>query len=89
MHRRYQLGTYPGEVVIFLAEDSFFKLTPERDPRRYYERIARQGARYLDVGGDHHSMLHHPAVPGLAVKLDSCLKSIRSGKSSGAPAVSS
>ncbi|HTB81379.1 MAG TPA: SDR family NAD(P)-dependent oxidoreductase [Opitutaceae bacterium] len=90
MHRRYQLGSYPGEVVIFLAEDSFFKLTPERDPRRYYEKIAKQGARYLDVGGDHHSMLHHPAVPGLAAKLDGCLQSARSGgKASSAPAVSS
>ncbi|HZP61113.1 MAG TPA: SDR family NAD(P)-dependent oxidoreductase, partial [Opitutaceae bacterium] len=70
MHRRYQLRPYPGRVVIFLALDSFFKLTPDRDPRRYYERLAQAGVQYVEVEGDHHAMLHHPA---LAAELRSCL----------------
>ncbi|HTQ30931.1 MAG TPA: alpha/beta fold hydrolase, partial [Opitutaceae bacterium] len=73
MHRRYQLRPYPGRAVIFLASDSFFKLTPDRDPRRYYERLALEGVHYIEVAGDHHAMLHQPAVPGLAVALRACL----------------
>ncbi len=73
MHRRYQLRPYPGRAVVFLADDSFFKLIPERDPRRYYERLASEGTHYIEVEGDHHSILHQPGVPGLAAGLRTCL----------------
>jgi thioesterase domain-containing protein len=74
MHRRYQLRSYPGPVVVFLAKDSFFNLIPERDPRRYYERLAPEGIQYIEVEGDHHSMLHQPGVPGLAAGLRASLE---------------
>lgn len=73
MHSRYQLRAYPGRAVVFLATDSFFKLAPERDPRRYYERLAQEGTHYIEVEGDHHSMLHEPGVTGLAAGLRTCL----------------
>ncbi|MGA3007066.1 MAG: SDR family NAD(P)-dependent oxidoreductase [Opitutaceae bacterium] len=73
MHRRYRLRPYPGRIVVFLADDSFFKMRPDRDPRRYYEHLAAEGAHYIEVAGDHHSMLHTPGVPGLAAGLRSCL----------------
>jgi len=73
MHSRYQLRPYPGRAVVFLANDSFFKPVPDRDPRRYYERVALEGIHYIEVKGDHHSMLHQPSVPGLAAELRVCL----------------
>ncbi|HWZ94477.1 MAG TPA: SDR family NAD(P)-dependent oxidoreductase [Opitutaceae bacterium] len=73
MHSRYQLRPYPGQAVVFLANDSFFKLTPDRDPRRYYERLALEGTLYIEAEGDHHGMLHQPGVPGLAAELRACL----------------
>jgi thioesterase domain-containing protein/NAD(P)-dependent dehydrogenase (short-subunit alcohol dehydrogenase family) len=74
MHRRYELRSYPGQAVVFLADDSFLKLVPERDPRRYYERLAAEGIHYIEVEGDHHSMLHQPGVPGLAAGLRASLE---------------
>jgi hypothetical protein len=73
MHSRYKLRSYPGQAVVFLANDSFFKLTPDRDPRRYYERLALEGTHYIEAEGDHHGMLHQPGVPDLAAKLSACL----------------
>ncbi len=73
MHSRYQLRAYPGRAVVFLATDSFFRLNPERDPRRYYERLAQGGTHYIEVEGDHHSMLHEPGVTALAAGLRACL----------------
>jgi thioesterase domain-containing protein/acyl carrier protein len=69
MHSRYQLKPYPGEVVVFMAEDSFLKLAPATDPRRYYERLAAGGTRYLDVPGDHHQILHEIGAARLAAGL--------------------
>jgi len=66
MHERYAMPQYPGSVVVFLADDSFLQLSPERDPRLYYERLALEGTRYVTARGDHHTMLHPPAVAGLA-----------------------
>jgi thioesterase domain-containing protein len=74
MHRRYQLRSYSGPVLVFLANDSFLKLIPERDPRLYYERLAAEGVHYIEVEGDHHSMLHQPGVPGLATGLRASLE---------------
>lgn len=73
MHQRYRLGPYPGPLVVFLAEDSFRSISPERDPRRYYERLAGGGTRYITVSGDHDTMLHYPGVEGLARDLQACL----------------
>jgi acyl-CoA synthetase (AMP-forming)/AMP-acid ligase II/thioesterase domain-containing protein/NAD(P)-dependent dehydrogenase (short-subunit alcohol dehydrogenase family)/acyl carrier protein len=73
MHRRYQLRPYPGRAVVFLADDSFFKLIPDRDPRRYYEQLASEGTHYIEIEGDHHGILHQPGVPGLAAELRACL----------------
>ena len=74
MHRRYQIRSYSGSVVVFLANDSFLKLIPKRDPRLYYERFATEGIHYIEVEGDHHSMLHQPGVPGLAAGLRASLE---------------
>ncbi len=73
MHDRYKLGAFDGAVLVFMADDSFFKVAPARDPRRYYEGLASGGARYLDVQGDHHSMLHDPGVAGMASGLRAAL----------------
>jgi thioesterase domain-containing protein len=77
MHDRYKLASFRGEVLVFMAEDSFFKVAPSRDPRRYYEGLATGGARYLDVQGDHHSMLHAPGVAGMASELRAALKTVQ------------
>jgi acyl-CoA synthetase (AMP-forming)/AMP-acid ligase II/thioesterase domain-containing protein/acyl carrier protein/nucleoside-diphosphate-sugar epimerase len=76
MHQRYTLGPYSGAVVVFLAEDSFRSNAPSRDPRRYYERMARERTRYITVGGDHDTMLHGPFVTGFARDLRACLSEV-------------
>jgi thioesterase domain-containing protein len=80
MHSRYQLKPYPGSVVVFMADDSFFKLTPAKDPRRYYEQLAAGGTRYIDVPGDHHQILHEIGAARLADGLRECLQQPRAGK---------
>jgi hypothetical protein len=69
MHQRYRLEPYSGAVVIVLAEESFRRLRPERDPRRYYERLAQGGTQYLSAGGDHDAMLHRPHVAAWSRRL--------------------
>ncbi len=68
MHAAYTIGAYPGRIVVFLADDSFFNVSPARDPRRHYESLAA-GAQYLPVAGDHDSMLRAPGVMQLAPAL--------------------
>jgi thioesterase domain-containing protein/acyl carrier protein len=69
MHARYTLKTYDLPVVVFLAQDSFFKLAPERDPRRHFEKICPRGVRYQEAEGDHHAILHPPGVAQVAAGL--------------------
>lgn len=76
MHRRYQLGPYRGNVSVALAMDSFFKLSPDRDPRRYYEKITHGTVDYFEVRGDHHGILHAPGVHELAAGLNERLEKI-------------
>jgi thioesterase domain-containing protein len=72
MHTNYRIEAYPGDVTIFMADDSFLNIAPERDPRRYYERFAAH-TRYISVSGDHDSMIQSPAVATLAPRLRACL----------------
>jgi acyl-CoA synthetase (AMP-forming)/AMP-acid ligase II/thioesterase domain-containing protein/NADP-dependent 3-hydroxy acid dehydrogenase YdfG/acyl carrier protein len=69
MHARYTLKTYDLPVVVFLAQDSFFKLAPERDPRRHFEKLCPRGVRYQEAEGDHHAILHPPGVAQVAAGL--------------------
>jgi thioesterase domain-containing protein len=78
MHSRYRLSAQPLRALVFLANDSFFRLAPDRDPRRYYERLAEGGVEYVEVDGDHHGILHEPGVSGLAVGLGSRMEGARS-----------
>lgn len=68
MHQHYRIGAFGGEVLVFLAEDSFLNIDPGRDPRRYYERQA-VGTRYVSVPGNHDTILHDPGVRVLAAGL--------------------
>ena len=79
IHSRYELGSFSGPVTIFLADDSFFALAPERDPRRYYEKIAEDGVEYIHIPGNHHSILHGQDVVHLAEQLRSCLAEAQAG----------
>jgi len=80
MHQRYQLRPYTGTVIVALAEDSFFKRAPERDPRRYYEKITQGAVDYFDVPGDHHGILHPPGVRNLAAELNARLPKLKKSK---------
>ena len=69
MHARYTLKSYDLPVVVFLARDSFFRVAPERDPRRHYEKLCPRGVRYHEAEGDHHAILHPPGVAQVAAGL--------------------
>lgn len=81
IHSRYRLASFDGRVLIFMAEDSSFAFTAERDPRRYYEKLAEGGVDYLFVPGNHHSILHGQEVIQLAALLRTCLAEARDGES--------
>jgi thioesterase domain-containing protein len=72
MHAGYTIPTWPGGIVVFMADDSFLNISPARDPRRHYERMAA-GVSYVPVPGNHDSMLHAPDVAQLAPRLRASL----------------
>jgi thioesterase domain-containing protein len=43
-------------------------MNPQRDPRRAWGRLGN-AVEYIEVDGDHHTMLHDPAVKVLANNL--------------------
>jgi acyl-CoA synthetase (AMP-forming)/AMP-acid ligase II/thioesterase domain-containing protein/NADP-dependent 3-hydroxy acid dehydrogenase YdfG/acyl carrier protein len=69
MYEGYQPPPFAGHAMIFLAAKSFFDLVPDRDPRRYFERVAEGGVTYIRVAGDHDSMLRRPGAVTLAASL--------------------
>ncbi len=77
MHQRYRIEHYPGDVMIFMAEDSHFKLFGDKDPRRYHEQFADGGARYTPVPGDHDTMLRGEGAAILADSLRPGLRTMR------------
>ena len=69
MHQHYQLKAYAGRVVVYLADDSFFSIIPNRDPRHYYERLASGGVTYKAITGDHDTILRGAGALAIAQSL--------------------
>jgi hypothetical protein len=68
--------TYAGDIVVFMAEESFYASIGERDPRRYYERFA-MATRYIPTPDNHDSMLQGSAVQALARGISEVLERAR------------
>lgn len=74
MIRRYVFQSYPGEVAIFLAADSFLSLSPSRDPRCVkWKALAQGGTEIFYFPGNHKTLLFPPLVDTLAERLKQCI----------------
>jgi thioesterase domain-containing protein/acyl carrier protein len=69
MYDNYEFCIYPSEITVFLAEDSFYKLFNDKDPRRIWSLHSRKPVVYIDTKGNHDSIINGQEVKYLAEKL--------------------
>ena len=69
LYEKYEFHNYSSEITVFLAKDSYYKLYNDRDPRKVWSKYSSRPVAYIEVEGNHDSIINGTEVEGLAKKL--------------------
>jgi len=74
VHARYQISPFGGQARMFLAQDTIWRVRPEKDPRLSWSNVVGGKLETYETPGNHASLIREPNVRALAQRLSLCLE---------------
>ena len=70
----FSTNIFLGVIVVILANNTYHRLSPRRDPRLAWHRLASKGIQIIEMSGDHVTCCRSPHVVVLASIINRILR---------------
>jgi thioesterase domain-containing protein len=77
IHERYHALPFSGQAILFLAKDTLWRVSPEKDPRLLWNNLTGEELEIHELPGDHTSVIREPNVREMAQHLEAYLEKSR------------